>query len=218
MSLSTLAQTQAAAQAQALAFQVIGSPAHSRPARRTGWIAAALIAALLAGGAAAITLQHPPAQAAAPEAPTPSRHPARLWETSEDEPAAHESASARKVAEPAAAASAPRGALAMSISHGSVRIEARAASRWDAARQLAELTGTQLLGQPEALAHARPLALRWEGRDLRAAWIVLLGDEVSHGLQCAAPGACRIWVLGSPAGAEPGSASAPLRHEPPTGS
>ncbi len=204
MDTHSLARTQAEAQAQALAFQGIRSEATARnpPARPPrAALAAAALAALLGGAAAAYAMIRPAAQpVAVPEAATPARHPARLWETSADElPAEELQAPATPPAVRAAsAASAPaeRGALAVRLVDGELRIEARGASRRDAARLLAELTGSALLGEPDTLVQAQPLNLHWSGRDLRDAWRAVLGDEVSNGLQCAARDACRVWILG----------------------
>lgn len=219
MSLSSLAQTHAAAQAQALAFHGITTLPVPGPAptRRRRWLAATLITTLLAITAAAVSLQHRPVMAAVADTPVPDGHPGRLWETSEHDPATTPSAAPGTPPPAHAAASATHGTLEVSFSHRSVRIESRAASRWDAARQLAELTGTQLLGQPDALLQAPPLSMTWKGRDLRAAWSVLLGNDVNHALQCdAAAGPCRVWVLGPPAVAA-ADAAAP-RSEPPVAS
>ncbi|HEY0858745.1 MAG TPA: hypothetical protein VGE16_16900, partial [Albitalea sp.] len=131
------------------------------------------------------------------------RHPARLWETSADEvPAEALQALATPPPAPTGSAPAAHGPLAVRLVDGELRIEARSASRHDAARLLAQLTGTTLAGDPDTLARARPLTLQWSGRDLRAAWLAVLGDEVSHGLQCEAIGVCRVWMIGpSPASA-----------------
>jgi hypothetical protein len=85
-------------------------------------------------------------------------------------------------------------ALAIKREGTTIRIAADAASRWEAARQLAALTHVELLGQPEALADAPPITLHWQGRDVQAAWAALLGDETSHALQCDAAG-CKVWVF-----------------------
>lgn len=201
MDTHSLARTQAEAQAQALAFQGIRSEATARnpPARPPrAALAAAVIAALLGGAAAAYAMIRPAARPiAAPEESTPARHPARLWETSADElPAEELQAPATPPAVRAASAPAERGALAVRLVDGELRIEARGASRRDAARLLAELTGSVLLGEPDTLVQARPLNLHWSGRELRVAWRAVLGDEVSSGLQCAARDACRVWILG----------------------
>jgi hypothetical protein len=205
---STLAATQAAAQAQALAFHGIapvGARQASRPRRRR-WLAAAVMVLSLGAAAAVAALQRPaPVEPRAAQAPVPAGHPARLWETTADVPDAVEPAPPIAPRRPAPAASA---SLEITATDGRLQIVAQAASRWDAAQQLAALTGTQLLGQPESLAQSRPLALRWQGTDLRSAWLALLGDEVNHGLHCSAPTACRVWVLG-PAPAVPAAPAAP---------
>lgn len=203
MDTHSLARTQAEAQAQALAFQGIRSEATARRplARRPrAALAAAAIAALLGGAAAAYAMVRPAARPiAAPEATIPARHPARLWETSADDmPAEELQAPATPPALPAASAPAAPGALAVRLVDGELRIEARGASRRDAARLLAELTSSALHAEPDMLAQARPLNLHWSGRDLRVAWRAVLGDEVSSGLQCAARDACRVWILGPP--------------------
>jgi len=188
--------TLAAAQAQALAFHGI-APVGARPAakpRQRRWLAAGAMVLSLGAAATVAALQRPEAvQQRAAEAPVPAGHPARLWETTADAPETVEAAPAIVRRRPAPAASA---SLEITAADGRLQIVAQAASRWDAAQQLAALTGTQLLGQPESLAQARPLALRWQGDDLRSAWLALLGDEVNHGLHCSSPTTCRVWVLG----------------------
>lgn len=201
---STLAATQAAAQAQALAFHGIAPAAArpvagTRPGRRLA--AAAMVLSMGAAAAVAALQDRPPAEPPAVPAMATVGHPARLWETTADVAAAVEAAPAR-VPGPAAP-----GALEISVTDGRLQIVARAASRRDAAQQLAALTGTPLLGQPESLAQSRPLTLRWEGSDLRSAWLALLGDEVNHGLHCSATAACRVWVLGLAAAAPAPAAS-----------
>jgi hypothetical protein len=200
--------TLAAAQAQALAFHGI-APVGARPAakpRQRRWLAAAAMVLSLGAAATVAALQRPEAVAPrAAEAPVPAGHPARLWETTADVPEAVEAAPASV---PRRAETSASGSLEITATDGRLQIVAQAASRWDAAQQLAALTGTQLLGQPESLAQARPLALRWQGSDLRSAWLALLGDEVNHGLHCSAPTACRVWVLG-PATAAPAVPVAP---------
>lgn len=205
---STLAATQAAAQAQALAFHGIATVAarHGATPRRRRWLATGVMVLSMGAAAAVAALQsRAPIEPPAAQAPLAAAHPARLWETTADLPDAVEAAPAIVPRRPDPAASA---SLEITATDGRLQIVAQAASRWDAAQQLAALTGTQLLGQPESLARSRPLALRWQGSDLRSAWLALLGDEVNHGLHCSAPTACRVWVLG-PAAAAPAVSAVP---------
>ena len=74
------------------------------------------------------------------------------------------------------------------------RIDAVAASRLDAAQQLAEMSGTLLFGSPSSLAHSRPLYLHWEGADLGAAWRAVLDDELNYAVQCRRD-RCRAWMI-----------------------
>ena len=69
-----------------------------------------------------------------------------------------------------------------------------------------------MLEQPQVLSTTRPLTRHWRGRDLAEAWRQVLGDEVSHALQCDARG-CRVWVLA--ANGPTTSAAAPALALPP---
>lgn len=125
---------------------------------------------------------------------------------------------AAAVAAPAAPAAAPApeapAGVAVVRRDGSQWVlQARAASRAEVATALATASGSQLLEQPQALAAARPLTRHWRGRDLAEAWRQVLGDEVSHALQCDARG-CRVWVLA--ANGPTTSAAAPALALPPT--
>jgi hypothetical protein len=90
------------------------------------------------------------------------------------------------------------------------RIDAAHASRLDAARRLAQLSGSPLLGATELIAGTRPLDLRWQGRDLAGAWQAVLGPELNYLLQCRRD-RCQAWIV---AAAEPG-ANQPLTSPPP---
>lgn len=81
------------------------------------------------------------------------------------------------------------------------RIDASHAPRLDAARQLAQLSGSPLLGATELIAGTRPLDLRWQGRDLAGAWKAVLGPELNYLLQCRRD-RCQAWIV---AAAEPGA-------------
>ena len=74
------------------------------------------------------------------------------------------------------------------------RIDARRASRLEAARQLARLSGSPLLGALDLIARTRPLDLRWQGRDLAGAWQEVLGSELNYALQCRHD-RCRAWIV-----------------------
>lgn len=74
------------------------------------------------------------------------------------------------------------------------RIDARRASRLEAARQLARLSGSPLLGALDLIARTRPLDLRWQGRDLAGAWQEVLGSELNYALQCRRD-RCRAWIV-----------------------
>lgn len=106
----------------------------------------------------------------------------------------------------------PRGAaqavlpVALAVSHSGRfwRVEAQGASRLDAARRLAELSGSALHGSIELLAQARPLDLRWQGRTLAQAWEQVLGQDLNYALQCRRD-RCEAWIV---AAAPPGGSSA----------
>ena len=96
-----------------------------------------------------------------------------------------------------AAAAAPDGGWRVAREGSDWVIEASAGPREAIARRLAELSGSTwaFAAGPSALAGARPMTLRWRGRDLAAAWAAVLEGQVSHAVQCA-PRGCRVWVLG----------------------
>ena len=73
-------------------------------------------------------------------------------------------------------------------------IEATAASRLDAARELARLNGLPIRGATALLVDAQGLDLHWKGRDPAAAWRAVLGTEVNYALQCAG-GHCTVWII-----------------------
>ena len=73
-------------------------------------------------------------------------------------------------------------------------IEAVAASRLDAARELARLNGLPLRGATTWLLGAQALDLHWQGRDPAAAWRAVLGTEVNYALQCD-DGHCTAWII-----------------------
>ncbi len=80
-------------------------------------------------------------------------------------------------------------------------IAAANVSRLDAARRLAALSGSPLLGATELIAGTRPLDLRWQGRDLAGAWQAVLGPDLNFALQCRRD-RCQAWIV---AAAEPGA-------------
>jgi hypothetical protein len=90
------------------------------------------------------------------------------------------------------------------------RIDASHAPRLDAARRLARLSGSPLLGATELIAGTQPLDLRWQGRDLADAWQAVLGPDLNYALQCRRD-RCQAWIV---AAAEPG-AKLPLPSSPP---
>ncbi|HEY0660836.1 MAG TPA: hypothetical protein VGD21_05915 [Lysobacter sp.] len=73
-------------------------------------------------------------------------------------------------------------------------IDLHGQSRLQAARQLAELTDSQLMEGTGLLARAAPVTLQWRGRDPLDAWRRLLGENIRHVVHCQA-GGCRVWVL-----------------------
>ncbi|MCV2360377.1 hypothetical protein LNV08_15480 [Paucibacter sp. TC2R-5] len=105
-------------------------------------------------------------------------------------------------------------------------IEVQAARLAELARALAAQTGTELLGELALLNEARPLSLRWRGRDPQQAWALLLQGQASYATHCFNQ-YCRVWILGhllghplgrlapEPAGAAPPVASPPHRTAEP---
>ncbi|HEY6354608.1 MAG TPA: hypothetical protein VIY30_08975 [Burkholderiaceae bacterium] len=87
-----------------------------------------------------------------------------------------------------------KGSLAITHVGSKWRIDAVAASRLDAAQQLAQMSGTLLFGSPSSLAHSRPLDLHWEGADLGAAWRAVLDGELNYAVQCQRD-RCRAWMI-----------------------
>lgn len=75
-------------------------------------------------------------------------------------------------------------------------IAASGASRLAAAQFFAQLSGSPLRGDVDALAGSRQLDLHWQGRDPAQAWRALLGSEVSYALQCDAR-RCQAWIIGT---------------------
>jgi hypothetical protein len=190
------------AQAQAEAQRLFGDgPVAPWQARRAGRsVARATRIAALCGGAVLL--------AAAALAAVVSKTATQGSEASQ--PDADQSVPAMAQAEASAASvmtpepSAPEPAAAMPSTLTIVRvasewrIDAVAASRADAAQQLARLSGTPLLGAASLLAQARPLNLHWQGRDLAAAWQAVFGAEINYALQCKRD-RCRAWFIGLPA-------------------
>ncbi|MCV2368387.1 hypothetical protein [Roseateles oligotrophus] len=97
-------------------------------------------------------------------------------------------------------------------------IDAKAATLAELTTALAAQTGSELLGELALLNEARPLSLRWRGRDPQQAWALLLQGQASYATQCANHH-CRVWLLGQLApglaGAAPPSPSPPYRAAEP---
>lgn len=195
----TLAQIHLQAQAEALRLFGEGPP----PPWQPRFPARALIAGTLlvsAGVAAAawmVAVAEVPAATPAAERPqTPA-------------PGAIEAADHIVDAEPDAPAT-PRAqappvrpsldAATLVVAHAAAgwRIEANGASRFEAAQQLARLSGSPLLGAVELIARTRPLDMRWQGRDLARAWQEVLGSELNYALQCRRD-RCRAWIVAAAA-------------------
>jgi hypothetical protein len=195
----TAAELYAAAAADAQRFYGDGAGAARRPPRRhwraPHWAGALLLCLGALGAASALHRADP--KPPAPPSMAPSDHPASLW-MSAAPPASPEDASIGQ----ARGENMPPPSLDIERRGGELRIDAHRASRLQAAQRLAALSGSQLLGMPDALAQAPPLTLHWQGPDARAAWSALLGDDVSHALQCDA-GACRVWVAATAGAAAP---------------
>lgn len=180
------AALQAAAQADAQRFHGHLPPPEWRPAAPRWPVAGLLLAAGLALGA--IVLARPDVVA---DAPAPSA-PVQQATSTPGPPRAH--------------AAVPRAmpALLVGFEHGVWVIRAEAASRLDAALQLARLGGLPLRGDPTLLAGTRALTLDWEGRDPAFAWRAVLGDTVDYTLQCDGP-RCQVTLLRRGAGASAGA-------------
>ncbi|HUG22348.1 hypothetical protein [Piscinibacter sp.] len=159
--------------------------------RRRGLAAALSGAALAIGALTGAVVPADPASHRLPAAERPSSDPPRAL------PAGSASA--------VAPSSARSDAELLRLGHldGDLVIQAHGASRLDAAQRLAALTGSALLEQPQALASTRPLTAQWRGRDIAAAWALVLGNEASHALQCD-QSRCRVWITG-PVAATPAS-------------
>jgi hypothetical protein len=87
-----------------------------------------------------------------------------------------------------------KGSLAITRVGSKWCIDAVAASRLDAAQQLAQMSDTLLFGTPSSLAHSRPLDLHWEGTDLGVAWRAVLDGELNYAVQCQRD-RCRAWMI-----------------------
>lgn len=90
------------------------------------------------------------------------------------------------------------------------QIEAAGASRLDAARLLAEQSGSTLHGSTELLSRAAPLSVRWQGRSLAQAWQQVLGTDVSYALQCRRD-VCEAWIVAASTQHASPSPTLPLR-------
>lgn len=98
---------------------------------------------------------------------------------------------------------------------GRWRVQAEAASRYETARALADLSHSSLPVGLEPLRAAPPLTLQWEGHDLAQAWRAVMGDDASYALHCA-QGRCAVWVLATatPAAARPHHTTARAERAP----
>lgn len=157
--------------------------------RRTVWLAAAGCIAVAAGiGAVAGAGGWTGADEAQPQPPVAS-DPA---DDIVDEPPMQQPVTAR------AGEAAPRllSSPTLSITRRGAewRIEAVGVSRLAAAQRLAQASGSPLLGNTATLAGARPLDLRWQGRNAAGAWRAVLGPEVNFAMQCGAA-RCRVWII-----------------------
>jgi hypothetical protein len=211
----TLSQVHAQAQVEALRRFGDGPavpwqpPVAVRPAVRRALMA-------LAAGAviAASTWALRPAQASADAADTSSlAAPARVDVALEDDIVDAEPAPIPGTPAPVTPdrQDVDSGMLVVERAGATWHIDAAKASRLDVARRLAELSGSPLLGATELIARARPLDLRWQGRDLSDAWQAVLGPELNYALQCRRD-RCQAWIV---AAAEPGASLPPLSAPPP---
>jgi hypothetical protein len=94
-----------------------------------------------------------------------------------------------------AANDAPLPAISVERQGDTWVLKAHAAPRLLLARRLAEVTGSELLDQPELLAQAGAVTLQWRGADLAEVWARVLADDVAYALQCR-DGRCRVWING----------------------
>ena len=75
-----------------------------------------------------------------------------------------------------------------------IHIDVQAMPRQLAAKRLASLTGSRILGDASLVAQARPLDLRWQGTDVATAWKQVLGSELRHSISCDGSG-CAVRIL-----------------------
>lgn len=188
-----------------------------RPAARRVLLALGTVVTAAAVAASAWALRPTPLVADAADRVSPAA-PTRGDATQDDDIAAAEPApipSPRSPVLPARQDVVPA-TLVVERAGASWRIAAANASRLDAARRLAELSESPLLGATGLIAGARPLDLHWQGRDLAGAWQAVLGPELNYALQCRRD-RCRAWILAT---AEPGAkpplpSPAPAVESPP---
>jgi hypothetical protein len=183
---AALAACISGAQADADRFHGTGAvPAWDARPRRSArrWLLA--LVAMATGVAAAMIVQ--PEETGARSTAASNAAPAKL-----DRAALQP----RAVATAPAAAALPIAPPRIERVGGELVIELSAWPRARAAAELAALTGSQLLGAPDALERAGALTLHWRGRDPGAAWRALLGDAASHAMRCGAH-SCQVWVFGA---------------------
>ena len=185
-------------------WQPSGRPVISFRRALRGWACVAV--AVLAAGGWVLAQSHAPWPSPASRSSAPPESavgPASLARYGLD-------ASDQPVAAPVPAPTGTAIATALRVERigGVWRIRAESASRYEAARELAALSGTEVPSGANALRAARPLNLRWEGRDLAAAWQAVIGNEASYALQCR-PGRCTVWIVDPNPAAANSAAAAP---------
>lgn len=187
---TAFARLQAAAQHDAQRFFGTPSTVAAPPTRRWrlgGLYAGTLMLAL--AGAWATAAYRP---AAAPQ-PVPAAnvrpHPAELWAAVPDEaPVLAPAPTATPVTPPAPAAQ-----LDIRASADGWQLTLRQAPLRQAVERLSELSGTEVAGLEGLRDEA--VSVHWQGQDLHAAWLALLGDGVGHAVQCREAGHCRVWIV-----------------------
>lgn len=173
-----------------------------RPAVRRVLLALGTVVTAVAVAASAWALRPAPLDVDAADTVSPAA-PARVEATQDDDIVDAEPMAIRSTPSPVLPArqDVVPATLVVERDGATWRIAAANASRLDAARRLAELSGSPLLGAAGLIAGTRPLDLHWQGRDLAGAWKAVLGTELNYALQCRRD-RCRAWIMAT---AEPGA-------------
>jgi hypothetical protein len=185
---TSFARLQAAAQHDAQRFFGSPNPTATTPARR--WRLSALYAGtlMLALAGAWATAAHRPATAPLPLPEANAQpHPAQLWAVVPEEAVTPAPVASQ------ATPSAPAAQLDIQASAQGWQLALQHAPLRQAVARLSELSGTEVSGLEGLRDEA--VSVHWQGHDLHAAWLALLGDGVGHAVQCREAGHCRVWIV-----------------------